>query len=435
MKRSSFRLAGKFNMKNVVILGSSPAGIKAAEEIRKTDPEAEISVFCEGNTLPFNREILGNFVAGEIKEENIFYRPKEFYKAQKINVILGKKIQRVDFKKNRLITEEKEQVLFDTLIINDVPMIRLPDIKGAQKMGVFHLRRLSDAKDLLSVLHLVDALTIQADGILALKTAVGIRKKKKEIIWILPSSHVLSGLMDREPADFLAKELEENGIRIVRENAIAEVLGEGDVKAIRLKTGKVIATQAVMIGGALPELKLFSETALKLNAGILTNGIFKTNLDNVFALDHVCQKDQETFQSQEDASLSALEEQGRVAGKTICNEAVSCEEPLFTASFDIFGLNCALIGMTKYADGMKEYLKTDASAKMYRKIFVKNNCAVGAILINCADEHEKTLNYIKGKQDISALDSSFLGECAPVQTVESTGALTQTGAEVATDGA
>lgn len=421
-------------MKNVVILGSSPAGIKAAEEIRKTDPSAEISVFCEGNTFPFDRDLLGKFLAGEAKEEEILYRPKEFYKDQNINVVLGRKIQRVDFKKNRLITEEKEQVLFDVLIVTDVPMIRLTEMKGAQKMGVFHLRRLSDIKDLLSVLHLVDAVAVAADGFLALKTVLGLRKKKKEVLWVLPASYPLSEIIGQDAADLIVKELEANGIRIICGNAIAEILGEGDVKAVRLKTGKVIAVQAVVAGGALPDLKLFADTALAPETGLVTNHDFKTNLNHVFALDHVCQIKGEEFRPREDVFLETLEAQGQTAGKAVCGETVACEEPAFSQVVTVFGLDCVFAGKVRPDNETKEYLKTDPAAKLYRKILVKDNRVVGAVFFNCPSEKEQILGYVRNRQDITALDPAFLGEEAGVRVVGQNGSLAQVNAEASTDG-
>ena len=66
-------------MKKIIILGSSPAGVKAAEEIRTLDKESEITIFCEGHQLPYQRELFGEFVAKTITEDKVFYQPQQFY--------------------------------------------------------------------------------------------------------------------------------------------------------------------------------------------------------------------------------------------------------------------------------------------------------------------------------------------------------------------
>ena len=410
-------------MKKIIIIGNSIAGVKAIEEIRSRDKESEITLFLEDSHLPAHNYLFGDFLMKAITEDKIFYKPGEFYKENNVHIISGKKIGRVDFKKNRVVTLEKEQFPFDALLITDTSNHRFPEIKGTAKMGVFGLKRLSDIKDILAILHLVDCAVIQADSIEGLKIACSLKKRVKEVILIIPSSHVLFSLLDKGPAEVIEKCLEQNAIRIVKENAVSEILGEGEVKAVRLKTGKVLASQMAVIADTKTDLRYFSESSLKMNQGILVDDFFQTNIPNVFAAGGACEMPAQGI-CNFSADPFSLREQGRVAGLNMSGQATAYQEPLRFLSFDLLGVPVVFIGKTKRQEGFRELTHIDAEKNIYRKIFLKDGRLAGALLINDSQDRDKILNLIREKTDISnlspALEGFALSEEKPPETSDAT---------------
>ena len=347
-------------MKKIIAIGNSIAAVRALEEIRRRDKESEITLFCEENHLPYNRFLFGDLLTKTIAEDKIFYKAAGFYKEQNILTILGKRIARVDFKKNRITTEEKEQVLFDALLIANTGHDRFPDVKGTNKMGVFGLRRLGDMKDILSILHLVDVVVIQANTIDGLKVAEGLRVKNKDVVLVIPSPQLLSGILDGETAEAILKYLEENGVRVIRGSSVTEILGEGEVKAARLNTGKVLASQMVIFGDTVPDLRLFNDSPLERKGGILADEYFRTSMEGVFAVDAV-------FEPRVSLpnvfwSLSGLEEQGRVAGLNMLGDATAFVRPSAEVNFKIFKWTVGAAGITRAAGETQEQAKPEPVA-------------------------------------------------------------------------
>ncbi|MFA5059854.1 MAG: FAD-dependent oxidoreductase [Candidatus Omnitrophota bacterium] len=387
-------------IKKILILGQSVAGAAFIERLRAVDTESSVTVISSGNSLAAKRELFAAFLAKEIKEDQVLFKAKNFYEQNKVQLVFGKKVIRVDFKRKRVVTEEKEQFDFDILIIADLG-IRFPEIKGVNKAGVFSLRNLDAVKDVVDLLPLVESVAIEDDSIWAVQTALAFAKRGKEVIFVVSSNDILASMVEEEASRVLAQQLEKNNVRIIKENKIQEILGEGEVKAVRLKTGKVLACQIAIIGNTKTDLRLFAESVLQIQNGILTNGEFQTNLENVFAADTVCESE---------ASALPLEEQGRMIAQKISDQEISAKPLLRTEVFDLLGCPVAFIGTTRSSADTQKFTVHNEAMGSFAQIFSSQNILVGAVLINTALSQEKIVRLIQEKIDISGSEEQIFND-------------------------
>lgn len=297
-------------MKRVVVLGNSLAGIKALEEIRALQPQTECLLISLDGNYPYDPDRLWAYLAKDISHHDLFYKPQKYYAENNIQIILDKKIEKVNFKKNQLTTEAKEAIGYDILIIAQTPDYKFPDIKGANKKGIFGFHKLSEIDQILKELTFVDTVVIQTDSEAGLKMADAIRKKGKEVLLIA----------DAGPQSVM-QNLQEQGVQVLFDNAITEILGDGNVKAVRLKSGKVMAADIVLFDPVLPNLRLFQDTPLRVNQKICVDRSFKTNIENVYAVDEACEC-AGAGMAQTERSAPDLFEQGKVVAKAIHDQEI-----------------------------------------------------------------------------------------------------------------
>ena len=280
-------------MKKIVLLGNSPVSAKIGEMIRRKDETSQIILLTLDGFYPYQRGLFFDFLKKEIRENKIFYRPPEFYTQNRIDVILDTKVTKVNFKKKRISTEHKNHMDYDVLVITDTPDAKFPPIKGVNKSGVYALRQLSDVKKIGEALNLTDTVVIEANSPAGFQTAAALKKHNKEIFLVIPSASIhldrmsAAGAPDPQISSMTAGMDEKNGIRVLSENTISEILGDGDVKAVRLQNGKVLAAQMVIFADTPADLKIFEDSDLTINQGICIDQTFKTNLQDVYAADHV----------------------------------------------------------------------------------------------------------------------------------------------------
>ena len=79
-------------MKQFIIIGNSAAGIAAVGAIRQRDRDSKIIVISDEDYSSYCRCLISYYLAGEIKEDKILLRPKEFYTENNIELLLNKKV-------------------------------------------------------------------------------------------------------------------------------------------------------------------------------------------------------------------------------------------------------------------------------------------------------------------------------------------------------
>jgi len=372
-------------MKKIVILGSSPSAVKAVQELRAADDESEIVMFAFDGFYPYRRELFFSFLSKEIPEDKLFYQPREFYENNRLQILLNRKPERINLKKRRLTTDQKEEVNFDILIITDTPEVKLPEIRGIGKGGVFGPRSLSTIKNMRQDLAWVDTVAVETTTPAGVRFAQAFKDYNKEVILITPSRHLLAEWLDESMAVILKRLLEAQGLQILCDNAIAEVLGDSWVKAVRLKTGKVLAAQMAVFSDRGADLKILCESGLESQEGLKVNDHLQTNMDHVYAMDDVASLRGDVRLSYP-LSLLELEEQGRVVAKRIRGEEnARFVPPPRSIRMTIGTVPVTLIGETLPGEGITEFFESDEAAQSYKKFFAKDHIRRGCVLINAKE--------------------------------------------------
>ena len=98
---------------NYVIIGNSYAGISAAEAIREIDSKGEITIISYEPYSVYSRPLISYHLAGKVSEENMYYRPLDFYEKMNINTLLGKEVK-MKILKSVAAGDEYCEVIFKT---------------------------------------------------------------------------------------------------------------------------------------------------------------------------------------------------------------------------------------------------------------------------------------------------------------------------------
>jgi len=407
-------------MKQFVIIGNSAAGIAAVEAIRQRDKESKISVISDEGYPVYCRCLISYYLAKEVKDDKIFYRPENFYKENNVELVLNKKVSRVDQKKSRIVCEDKTTLGYDSLLIATGASPKFPTTPGIKKTGVFGFRTLKDAKDIEGQVPVTKTACILGGGLVGLKAAYALRKRNVEVKVIIKSKQVLSQMLDAEAAGLVAKRLEENGIELLFGQDVTEIIGEGDIKAIKLDSGKAIGCSLIVVGkGVQPNIDLVKDTEIKINEGIIANNLLQTNIPNIYTAGDVCESFDITL---DNYSINALwpvaVEQGRVAGANMSGDSINYAGSLGMNSIEFFGLPVISLGVYKkpQAEGYEELKYLDIKANryatnnIYKKLILKNNILVGGILAGDIRNSGIFLRLIREKIDISSVKDRLLQE-------------------------
>src|SRR3989338_473207 len=398
-------------MKHLLIIGNSAAGISCAENIRKKDKEIKITILSKEEYPAYNRCLISYYLSGDIKEDALVYRAKDFYKDNAIELLLNKKAIRIDAKKNQVVLEDKTRLDYDVLLVANGASPKFPEIKGIRKKGVLGFRTIADAKEMLDMSLVSPSACVLGGGLIGLKAAYGLKKRKLDVKVIVKSPQILSQILDKESSEMFQRRLIEHGIEILIGSDVQEVIGNGDCKAIKLDSGKVIATSLVVVGkGVTPNTDLIEESGISFDEGIKVDEYMKTNIPTIYAAGDIAQAYDAIL---EKAAVNALWpnaiEQGMIAAANIMGENKKYAGSAGMNSVEFFGLPVISFGMTRPPqDGYEEIVARDERNTIYKKIILKNNVIKGAIFVNKIENIGILLKLAKLKVDVSTIKDTLL---------------------------
>jgi len=82
--------------RKIVVIGSSIAGISAAEAARKQDPEAEIVVLSHEAFMPYYRLRICEILNEPALAEKLFLHPASWYEERRLEVRLSQTVVALD---------------------------------------------------------------------------------------------------------------------------------------------------------------------------------------------------------------------------------------------------------------------------------------------------------------------------------------------------
>jgi NAD(P)H-nitrite reductase large subunit len=402
-------------MNRYVIIGNCAAGISAVEAIRRQDREGPITVISDEANPPYCRCLISNYLAGDISRDKLLLRPHNFYKDNKIEALLGKKVVRLDAKKNRVILDDRSQIYYDKLLVASGSSPKFPQIKGINKRRVFGLRKLSDVSSIIELLSFCGSACVLGGGPIGLKAAYALKKKGLEVKVIVKSKQVLSQMLDEKAAAMFRETFVNNGIEVLTEADVVEIIGNGEAKAVKLENGKVIGADIVIVAkGVKPNIDFLSNTEVKLDQGILVDDFLRTAVSNIFAAGDVCQAIDVIFGK---PRLNALwphaVRQAEIAGLNMVSSAdlIRYEGSIAMNSVDFFGLSAVSIGLTRPQDpACEELTYQDSKRGIYKRLIIRENRIVGMVFVGDIRDSGLILRIIMERADVSAIKEELLAE-------------------------
>ncbi len=268
-----------------VIIGTSAAGLSAAETLRQWDRQGHITLISDEPHLPYSRPLLTYLLGQEIKSEQIFLKSAQYFDQWGFEALLGEPVAQVDPAAREVHLASGRVCPFDRLLVASGAAPRLPDIPGQDQEGVFTLRHLADVQRLEAGLPPGGTVAVVGAGAVGLKAAEALTQRGNRVILVEAESHALPRLLDQTGANFLHQALMELGIELYFGVQPAGIHGEkGRVQGLALSAGEAIAADAVIFAiGVRPRIEFLAGTDLDRPEGIAVTPYMQTEFPYIYA--------------------------------------------------------------------------------------------------------------------------------------------------------
>ena len=274
---------------NIIILGGGQAGIYAAREIRQNDSKSSIKILGEENLLPYERPPLSkDFLLDKKNEGDLYFHSSDVLKNENID-FENISISKVDFENKKLFSKNEDVYTYDSLLISTGSDNKRLSLDNNLNDDVYYLRNLEEAKTIKEKVSDKNKITIIGGGFIGLEIASSLSQLQKKVTVIEIGDQLMGRIIPKQIADLVQKTHLENGNKIILNKQIDKIIKKNGIYEILLNDNSIIETDFVIAGiGSTPSVKLFENTNLKLDNGIVTNQFCETSIKDVYAAGDVC---------------------------------------------------------------------------------------------------------------------------------------------------
>lgn len=366
-----------------VIIGQGVAGVNAARSLAQVrSAHDEIHIYTDEQYLYYPRPRLPAFLAGEITLEELILYPAEWYEKRGIQVHLGETVAAVDPGARQVTLASGRQVAYDRLLLANGSRPNVPPIKGADKKGVFTLRTIANALEIQAFARTIEQAVVIGGGLLGLEAARAVSVLGPKVTVVEFFERLLPRQLDVEGAQVLQRKMERFGLQIVTGAATEEILGDGAVRGIRLKDGREIPGQMVIISaGIRPNTELAAAAGIQVNRGVVVDSAMRTSAEHIWAAGDVAE-----FEGRVWGIVTAATEQARVAAANMAAPAgetpATYVDIIPSNTLKVVGIDLTSIGLVNpEGDGYEEIRRKEEEAGRYEKLVLKDGRIVGAIIL------------------------------------------------------
>ncbi|MDH7499607.1 MAG: FAD-dependent oxidoreductase [candidate division NC10 bacterium] len=398
-------------MTNYLILGNGVAGLRAAEVIRRNDRNGKITMLSHEPHPFYYRPQLADFVAGRVKEDSLFARGQEFYEKQKIATLFGKRAKAVLPKKKEVVMEDGKKVDYDRLLLAPGCRFQLPSW-AAGRPGVYTLKTLEDAKQISKVAAKSEKALVVGEGLFGLEMARGLREKGLKVSYLLRGERFWPEVLDEVASGLVISHLRSRGIEVLPNEEVKEIwASNGKVQGVMSSKDRLILGQLIGVGVDFrPDVEFLKESGIQLGKGILTDDHLRTNYPNIFGAGDAAQ----VFDAYRGEAIlhfgwQSAWEQGAIAGSNMSGGDLTYSGRIPALSIQIYGLDFLSLGEgNPQAPGYKGMTGDYPEMGIYKKLVLKEDRVVGALLLGSISEATPIEDLIRNRAEISQVDKKLL---------------------------
>lgn len=385
--------------KQLVLVGNGMAGVRAIEEILSVaKDEFQITIFGAEPHPNYNRILLSKVLQGDTDIKDITLNDWDWYEENNIQLYTNETVIKVDTENKTVITDADRIQPYDELILatGSVPFI-LP-IPGADKKGVTAFRDIKDTDTMLAASKQYKKAAVIGGGLLGLEAARGLLNLGMDVSVIHLAPFLMERQLDATAGRLLQNELEKQGMTFLLEKQTEEIVGDDRVEGLRFKDGTSIeADLVVMAVGIRPNTTLGAESGIPVNRGIIVNDYMQTEIPHIYAVGECAEHRGIAY-----GLVAPLYEQAKVLAKHICGiETNPYEGSVLSTQLKVSGVEVFSAGDFDESEDKKAIKVFDEQDGIYKKIVLRDNKIVGAVLFGDSSEGNRLFSMIQKEADIS----------------------------------
>lgn len=276
-------------MAKIAIIGLGSGGFAASLAIRRTDPEASITIIEKRAYEMFSPCGMPFAIEGIVSLSDLkFSLPSD----KQTTKLLEHEAQVINPAEKNIVvknlkTMESFTVPYDSIIIAKGAEPFIPPIKGAKENlgeGVFILHDIDSAQNIMDHAAMSKKAVVVGAGPIGLEIAVALKERGLDVVVVEMLSYAFPRALDSDMAKMVEQGLLESGIKLMFNKTVSSINGS-PVESISTGDETISADMVVLASGVRANLDMAKNAGIEVGKwGIKTNSKMETNVKGIFAV-------------------------------------------------------------------------------------------------------------------------------------------------------
>jgi len=390
----------------LVVIGNGMAPGRMLEHLLEKSPDAyDITIFNAEPRVNYNRLMLSPVLSGEKKYQDIITHDDNWYAENGITLHKSAPVSHIDSQEKVVTSFNGIECHYDKLVIATGSNPFIIPLPGHDLKGVLTYRDLDDVETMIDVAGGGGKAVVIGGGLLGLEAAAGLKMQGMDVTVL----HLMPTLMERQldsAAGFLLERaFEDLGIKVMTKANTHEILGkDGKVHAVILDDGtKLPCEMVVMAVGIRPSADLAKSCGIDTNRGILVSDDMRTSDPDVFALGECVEHRDQCY-----GLVAPLYEMAEVLADNLLDGSSEYTGSVTATKLKVTGIDLYSAGDFAEGDDREEIVLRDAAGGIYKRLVIKDNKIIGAVLYGDTADGPWFFDLLKKQTDISEMRETLI---------------------------
>ncbi len=266
-----------------VIIGGGPAGVIAAETIRKQAPHDNITIVSDEAEPPYSRMAIPYLLMGNVQEDGTYLR-KDPSHLKNLHVNWAQaSVKNVDTATKKVVFNTGTEVTFDTLLIATGSHPIKPPIPGIDSAGVHTCWTMDDARKIMA-LATKDSRVLQLGaGFIGCIIMESLAARGVKLSVVEMGDRMVPRMMGPTAGGMIRDWVQAKGVEVFTATKV-ESIEAGKPLKIKLSNGKTVeADLLISAAGVRPAIGFLKDSGITCLLGVLTDAHLQTNVPGIFA--------------------------------------------------------------------------------------------------------------------------------------------------------
>ena len=272
-------------MRQHVILGAGPAGVIAAETLRKHAPSDRVVLVGDESEPPYSRMAIPYLLIGNIDEQGTYLRKSPAHFDALCIERIDARADSVDTQLRVVRLDNGQTLAFDTLLIATGSKPVRPPIPGIDSPQVHPCWTLEDARAIQKLAQPGARVLQMGAGFIGCIIMEALATRGVQLSVVEMGDRMVPRMMGPVAGGMIRDWCEAKGVRVFTGAKVEAIVpGESSSVSVRLSTGdKLEADLVISATGVKPNIAFLKDSGITCLQGVLTDECLQTNVPGIYA--------------------------------------------------------------------------------------------------------------------------------------------------------